>query len=315
MNKKIKLRLCWTSLVLGAFLSANPALATYTFDTVLSGTAGSGEGRFGIILDETETYRGPPTIRVLEGRKVFVCDGFNKRVLRYDSAGNYELTFGDAVIFQDGTDQPDDVAELPSGEYMTLGVLRSILYRFSADGILKDSYPAQSSTPVKMIVDKEGRIYTLDIRNDWMVLLDASFSHVANIGGPGTAIGHVVGFGVTNGGHLVISNHDDRLHLKSYAVNAGGETSLVKEISLKTLSSGEAGAPYLLRIDDYGHVYMRFFDQATDEVVVRRYNASGNVLSEYKLPPRSWPIEVDAFGDIYFGQTTSEEFRVLKVVE
>lgn len=313
--KKILSRIVGFAL-LALFLGAGTARA-YSFSQLIAGPRGSGSGQFAIFKDETQSYTGPGPIRIADDGRIYIFDAAlaNNRIEVFDADGAFLSIIGGSPVFAEEVENPADAAFGSDGKLYVLENVKSAVYMFDGSGKMLSKQSIETERSLKIRLDKKNRIFVEDIKTGSLALYSRGLQLITRLGGEGSGLGRISCFELTNAGHLVVGLAGKDWRLSAFLVGEAGQLSPVKEIVLKNTYPGELMGFQLVRVDDFGHIYIRSFDRATHEPVVQRYNASGNVIQEYKLPANAWPVEVDPKGNVFFGQTDENEFRVMKVVQ
>jgi sugar lactone lactonase YvrE len=244
-----------------------------------AGLGGAGTGQFSSAVGITT-----------DGVNVFVADSTNKRVQKFDLAGN--PAGGWAVP---GGQQPQDV--VVHGGHVYVSTAANTVWRFDtagapdsswdADGVTgaSGSGPGQFSGPQGIAVDGTG-VYIADSGNQRVQKFDSSGAPVASWGSAGSGAGQFSwpwGLLATGGSVWVADAYNHRLQKFS---QAGAHQATIGSPP----GIGDYYFPYDITSAASGDMYV------TDQSDFERLDTSGNPISRSHLAGKAYGIVVTATG-------------------
>jgi predicted membrane-bound mannosyltransferase/DNA-binding beta-propeller fold protein YncE len=172
---------------------------------------------------------GPRSIAIDADGNVWVTDTGNKRVLKFDSDGNFLAQFGVPGTGPGQFDEPVGIAIAPSGEILVADTWNRRIQRFSPEfeylgEIPVESWGSQAVTdkPYLAVLD-DGRVVASDPANGVVLVFDSEGRQVASWRAPASAteVSRPVGVAVSSTGDIFVSD---------------GSTSQVRRVPLASLT-------------------------------------------------------------------------------
>jgi predicted membrane-bound mannosyltransferase/DNA-binding beta-propeller fold protein YncE len=157
---------------------------------------------------------GPRSISVEADGNGWVTDTGNKRVLKFDSDGNFLAQYGAPGNGPGQFDEPAGIAIAPSGEILVADVWNRRIQRFSPDfqylgEIAVESWGSHEVTDKPYLaVLGDGRVVTTDPANGAVLVFDSGGRQVASWRAPvaATEVSRPLGVAVSSSGDIFISD-------------------------------------------------------------------------------------------------------------
>jgi len=283
------------------------------------GSIGTGEGQF----------QSPHSIAVAQDGSIYVADGFNHRVQKFDATGKYVMSIG-APSGQtpnppDGTfNEPWGVAVAPDGSIYVADTWNHRIQHFKADGTFINGWGALGDTggqavgneglfygPRGIAVAANGNVIVADTGNKRVQMFDKDGQFITQFGGGGLDQGRLdepVGVAVDAQGNSVVA---DTWNGRVQVFDSNGQSIAAWDID-GWLDKELVGKPYLT-VDAQSRVYVA--DEVSQRVLV--FDKTGKYLGgfgQYATDDHGFTmpggIAVDAAGFVYVTDTGSG--RVLK---
>jgi uncharacterized protein (TIGR03663 family) len=158
---------------------------------------------------------GPRGIAIDANGNVWVTDTGNKRILEFDSDGNFLAQYGGAGSGPGQFEEPAGIAVAPSGEILVADTWNRRIQRFSPDFQYLGEIPVESwgsqgvSDKPYLAVLSDGRILATDPANGAVLIFDSSGQQVAKWQPPASPEGsRPVGVAVAaNGADIFVSDN------------------------------------------------------------------------------------------------------------
>jgi hypothetical protein len=144
------------------------------------GSNGSGNGEF----------NGPYGIAIDSSDNVYVVDGNNNRVQKFNSSGVYISQFGSGGSGNGQFNTPRGIAIDPSGNIFVVDTYNSRIQKFNSSGVYQAQYTG-FSYPVGIAIDSQGNMYVGDQGNSRVRKLDSSGNVLGNLATNGSGDGQV----------------------------------------------------------------------------------------------------------------------------
>jgi sugar lactone lactonase YvrE len=240
---------------------------------------------------------------------MYVLDTNNNRVQKFDSSGNYVLTFGSTASgfgspYAMAIDSSDNIyVAINRGEIQKFDTSGNSLLRFGSYG----SGDGQFSTPSSMVVDEAGYIYVTDINVSHRVQIfapDGTF--LSKFGSKGTSTGQ---FWYPWGIALDASS---TLHvLDSYGAQkfaTSGE--YISRYGTQGNSEGQLSDPRGIDFDSQGNIFV----SSNHEVL--KYDSDGNYISQFGTSGTStgqfsfpYGLTIDSSDNIYIADVGNDRVQ------
>jgi DNA-binding beta-propeller fold protein YncE len=157
---------------------------------------------------------GPRSIAVDADDNVWVTDTGNKRILKFDSDGNFLAQYGGPGNGPGQFDEPVGIAIAPSGEILVADAWNRRIQRFSPEFEYLGEIPVESwgshgvaDKPYLAVLD-DGRIVASDPANGVVLVFDSEGRQVASWRAPASAteVSRPVGVAVSSTGDIFVSD-------------------------------------------------------------------------------------------------------------
>ncbi len=284
------------------------------------GSIGTGDGQF----------VSPHGIALAPDGSIYVADGDNHRIQKFDQQGNFVLAFGTPS----GADNPQPpmgsfnepwgIAVGSDGSIYVTDTWNHRIQKFKPDGTFLQAWGTLADTggkasgaegnfygPRGIAIDREGHVLVADTGNKRIQIFDAQGQFIQQFGGGGLNPGSLdepVGIAVDAQNNIVVA---DTWNGRVQVFDPHGQPLKNWPID-GWLDKDLAGKPYLA-VDGQGRVYVT--DEASKRVLV--FDGNGQYLGsfgQYAMDTRGFVapggIAIDPAGDVYVVDTGSG--RVLK---
>jgi streptogramin lyase len=253
-----------------------------------------------------------PAQMAVHNNALFVADGVNSRVMKFDLEGNY---LGQAPVT--GTDaEPFGLAIDSNGNVYVADWYNGAVYQYDANLDLLSKYVTGISIAqvTNLAVDSSNNLYILDSGHGQFLKCSGSGSCTAFTGtGAGVgALGLPSGIVVDGSGNVYIGDEDNDRVLK---FNAPSFTSAVTIVSEGT-GTGQVLNPAALALDSQGNLLVT---DAIGTGRIQKFTASGTYLTTLSHPPQgtlggggTYGICLDPAGDVYYSDNNREIVDVYK---
>ena len=278
---------------------------------------------------EPGQFQSPHAIAVGPDGAVYVADGFNHRIQKFDQDGNYVASIGSSSNQAPNPpngqfNEPWGVAVAPDGSIVAADTWNHRIQIFNSDGSFQRAWGTLGDTggqaigsegsfygPRGVAVDKDGRIYVADTGNKRIQVFDKDGKFINQFGGGGLDQGRLdepVGVAVDAQGNIVVA---DTWNGRVQIFDQTGAPIAAWDID-GWLDKEAVGKPYLA-VDAQSRVYVA--DEVGRRVLI--FDETGKYLGgfgQYGTDDRGFTlpggIAVDKGGYIYVVDTGSG--RVLK---
>jgi uncharacterized protein (TIGR03663 family) len=157
---------------------------------------------------------GPRSVAIDADDNVWVTDTGNKRILKFDSDGNFLAQYGGPGNGPGQFDEPVGIAIAPSGEILVADAWNRRIQRFSPEFEYLGEIPVESwgsqgvaDKPYLAVLD-DGRIVASDPANGVVLVFDSEGRQVASWRAPASAteVSRPVGVAVSSTGDIFVSD-------------------------------------------------------------------------------------------------------------
>jgi DNA-binding beta-propeller fold protein YncE len=265
------------------------------------GSEGSGDGQFNFIYGDPAHNLAVGGVAVDGEGNVYVADGGNARIQKFDSNGNFLTTWGSSGNGDGQFIRPADLTVDRQGNVYVIDdrSLPPRIQKFDTDGNFLARFAEDLlGDPGLIVADEEGNIYVTDVANGTILKLDGNGSLIATFGGEGTADGQLsgpLGIDLDSEGNL-------------YVVDSGnGRIQKLDNNGNFLFKWGRFRDPYGIRIDSEGNIYIS--DYVNDRIQKYRLTTPPTALEPVEFVwsmtgdpnPLDTPaaIALDAQGDLY----------------
>jgi DNA-binding beta-propeller fold protein YncE len=254
------------------------------------GEAGSAPGEF----------RQPEDLFVDSEGNLWVADGLNNRVQKFDSAGNFIAQIGSAGAAPGGIDEPWSVAVGADGYVYMADTWHHRIQKFTPDLTLVKAWgePGTSADdllilfgPRDIAIDADGTLWVTDTGNNRLLHFTADGEPLGMISGPGLDEGFMEPVGLTftaNGELLVADAWSGRL----LRFGSGPEHAYLGEIRVGWTSREVLHKPYVAVLND-GRILASYPE--TGRLVL--FTATGEQAGSWQPLASSMPLGVVAMPD------------------
>ncbi|NIO47897.1 MAG: hypothetical protein GTN73_00445 [Candidatus Aminicenantes bacterium] len=271
----------------GASTPSNEVILTGLYIFKLSfGSSGTGDGE----LDY------PTDVAVDDSGNIYVADGFNYRIQKFDSDGNYLDQWGSLGTGDGQFDRPSSIEYAPDG-YLYVGDFgNNRIQIFDTDGNYIDKFSTTGS-PGDSFIAENGDIYVPDRTNHVVRWFDYTFAPVLTWGILGSGNGQFngpidIGASLDGGRLYVLDSGNGRV--QAFTNNG----VYLSQFSGPGTAPGQCDNCGGLAVDNYGLVYV------TDwfEGMIQIYDEYGGFIEEFVVPgisPGIWGVCFDIDNNLY----------------
>ncbi len=279
---------------------------TYVTQTIINASWGREPGHFGVYaLPEGGPVAGPETFTIAPNGDIYIEDGINTRVQRFNSTTEELLNVIPVFMgaeYDFCVDQNGDIYMLYAG------LVPSQVWKYDQNGnVLKKYKLSHGSGP--LFCDKQGRLF---------------------IGGPtvyqfGTISEEFTpeqqkatlreGFAGSNNVVLnqgkIFQTKEGKLHLVEFDSTVKKTGKSDKEFSLYRLNLYPYGVAGFTGVDEQMNVY------TTSGSVIRKYNSAGDLMAEFTIQKDDYiwtsrSLVLDEHGNIYVMSTSKDGLKIIK---
>ncbi|CAG0927482.1 partial Serine/threonine-protein kinase PknD, partial [Planctomycetaceae bacterium] len=271
---------------------------------------------------EAGQFQSPHSVAVAADGSIYVADGFNHRVQKFNAQGEYVMSIGtpsgQTPNPPTGTfNEPWGVAVAPDGSIYVADTWNNRIQHFTADGAFINSWGAQGDSggqatgseglfygPRSVAVDANGRVLVADTGNKRIQVFDKDGQFITQFGGGGLDQGRLdepVGVAVGPQGNIVVA---DTWNGRVQIFDPNGQSIAAWDID-GWLEKELVGKPYLA-VDAQSRVYVA--DEVSQRILI--FDETGQYLGgfgQYGIDDRGFTlpggIAVDADGSIYVADT------------
>jgi sugar lactone lactonase YvrE len=253
----------------------------------LPSTAGAtlvGQTKWGGIGTGPGQFRNPGQVVVDSAGNVFVTDGDNSRVQKFNPTGSLITTFGSPGTGNGQFTDPLGFASLPGGDVFVGDFAQRTVQRFTNDGTFVLKFPAASGTAPGQLgsvgdlaIASDGGVWVGDSGNNRVQKFDANGNFTGLvIGGPGNAPGQFLqprGLATDADGNLYVAEGGN-----SRISKFDPSGNLIKVFGSNGVGNGQFSGLSDLTIDLFGNLWVA----NTDARRIDRFDLDGNFISSSK---------------------------------
>lgn len=253
----------------------------------LPSTAGAtlvGQTKWGGIGTGPGQFRNPGQVVVDGGGNVFVTDGDNSRVQKFNPSGSLMTTFGSPGTGNGQFTDPLGFASVPGGDVFVGDFAQHTVQRFTNDGTFVLKFPAASGTAPGQLgsvgdlaIASDGGVWVGDSGNNRVQKFDANGNFTGLvIGGAGSAPGQFLqprGLATDADGNLYVAEGGN-----SRISKFDPSGNLVKVFGSNGVGNGQFSGLSDLTIDPFGNLWVA----NTDARRIDRFDLDGNFISSSK---------------------------------
>jgi hypothetical protein len=247
--------------------------ATLVGQTKWGGT-GTGPGQF----------RNPGQVAVDGAGNVFVTDGDNSRVQKFNPTGSLITTFGSVGTGNGQFTDPLGFASVPGGDIFVGDFVQHTVQRFTNDGTFVLKFPTTSGTAPGQLgsvgdlaIASDGGVWVGDSGNNRVQKFDANGNFTGLvIGGPGSAPGQFLqprGLATDVDGNLYVAEGGNA-RISKFDANG----NLIKVFGSAGTGNGQFTGLSDVTIDVFGNLWVA----NTDARRIDRFDLDGNFISSSK---------------------------------
>lgn len=215
------------------------------------GSEGNGDGQFNFIYGDPNHNLALGGVAIDGQGNVYVADGGNARIQKFDSEGNFLTKWGslgdgdgqftrpmDLTIDQDGNVYVIDDRSSPRGRIQKFDSNGNFLARFG-EGLVAD--------PGGITIDQQSNLYVSDVQRGTILKLDNNGELLATWGGTGTADGQFNG-----PGGIELDGEGNLYVVDVY----NGRVQKLDNNGNFLFKWGRFREPYGVRVDGAGNIYI-----------------------------------------------------------
>jgi streptogramin lyase len=214
---------------------------------------------------------------------LYVVDALNHRVQKFDSNGNFILTWGEYGSGAGDFNQPRDIAVDSKDNIYVADVLNNRIQKFDSSGNYISMYspgqgsgPGEFDRPHHLIIDLDtDEIYVSDTYNSRIQKFDSSWNYITSWGGQGTGDGQfnmVRGIDIDSEGYIYAS---DPFNSRVQKFTSDG--TFVTKWGTQGTGEGEFQYPAGIAIDSQDRIYVADFLNSRIEI----FNTYGEYITEF----------------------------------
>jgi DNA-binding beta-propeller fold protein YncE len=214
------------------------------------GSEGSGEGQFNFIYGDPAHNLAVGGVAAGGDGNIYVADGGNARIQKFDSDGNFLATWGGRGSGEGQFTRPADLTVDQQGSVYVVDDRSQPprIQKFDTDGnYLATLAEGLLGDPGLIAADEAGNIYVTDVANGTILKLDSDGNLLATFGGNGTADGQLsgpLGIDLDNEGNI-------------YVVDSGnGRIQKFDSEGNFLFKWGRFRDPYGIKLDSEGNIYL-----------------------------------------------------------
>ncbi len=279
-----------------SFTASGPSfLAPPVFETQW-GTNGTGAGQFqnsyGVAVDASGN--------------VYVVDGNNDRIQKFDSSGIYLSQWGTFGTSDGQFRSPRDIAIDHNDNIYVVDTSNDRIQKFDSNGIYltqwgtTGSSDGQFNQPYGVAVDSSGNVYVTDRNNHRIQKFDSDGVYLAQWGTNGTGDGQFeqpFGVAIDNDDNVYVA---DTFNHRIQKFDSDG--SYVTQWGTNGTGDGQFDIPFHLGIDGKGNVYVTDFNNHR----IQKFDSSGTYLAQWGTNgtgagqfQNTYGVAVDDKGNVY----------------
>ncbi|QHT66761.1 6-bladed beta-propeller [Rhodocytophaga rosea] len=248
----------------------------------------------------------PQQITIDGAGNMYVIDGNNYRILKYNSAGQFLLKFGSLGTADGQFSSPSDIAADAEGNVYVTDASKHLVQKFSANGQFLSKIGSggtadgQFQSPVGIATDVQGNIYVADTVKKCIQKFNTNGQFLLKFGSKGTANGQfttIKDMAMDTQGNIYIPDHSNN-RVQKFTTNGQFLSTILINDIISTDNS--------IAVDGEGNLYMPVTNDQDEMPSIRKYSSSGQYLFEYcKYGLEEGQIEalggiaVDAQGNVY----------------
>jgi YD repeat-containing protein len=283
----------------------SPGAPTYTS---AFGAAGTGNGQFshpaGVAVDAKGT--------------IWVVDQGNRRVEKFNAAGEFQSAFGSAGSGNGQFGRPTDIAVDAAGNLWVTDAGNSVVDKFNEKGEFLAKFGSygtgngQFHEAESIAIDAQGNIWIGDTYNGRLQKFNAAFEFIKVVGAYGSNAGQMIeptGIDIGPGGAVWVADWGNN---RVSVFNASGE--FVRQFGSGGTGNGQFARPDVVEVDSRGNVWVgdqnngrvQQFDQTGKYVA--QFGAKGSGVGQFSF---SWPMGIasDTKGNLWIADTANNRVQ------
>ncbi|MFX3636884.1 MAG: cadherin-like beta sandwich domain-containing protein [Candidatus Pristimantibacillus sp.] len=245
----------------------------------------------------------PEHVAVDLSGNVYVTDGWNGQVQKFDSNGNYLLQWGKDGSGNGEFKGPDGIAVDASGNVYVVDSFNDRIQKFDSSGNYllqwgeKGSGNGHFDFAQGIAIDISGYVYVADGNNNRIQKFDSSGTYVTKWGGNGSGNGQLdfpQGIAVDNSGNVYVT---DARNYRIQKFDSSG--TYVTQWGSEGVGNGQFDRPIATAVDNSGNVYV--VDSLNNRI--QKFDSNGTYVTKWgqfgvSTPKRS-STATDSNGNVY----------------
>lgn len=266
------------------------------------GASGTGNGQF----------NHPAGIAIDSKGNLLVVDQNNKRVEKFNEAGEFISSFGSAGTGNGQFSRPTDVAVDSKGNIWVADAGNNRIQKFNEKGVYVTKFGASGSGngqfngPESIAIDSKGSIWVGDTYNGRLQKFGEQGEFIKVVGSKGTGQGQMIestGIDIGPGDSVWVADWGNN---RVTVFNSEG--GFVRQFGTSGSGNGQFSRPDVIEVDDAGNVWVG--DQNNSRV--QRFNLSGEYVAKFGASGSgkgqfsfSWPMGIasDSMGSLWISDT------------
>jgi len=262
---------------------------------------------------EDGQFNAPRGIAVDSSGDVYVADGNNNRIQKFDSNGKFITTWG-----QNGEGQfsaPSGVAVDSSGNVYVTDNFDHRIQKFDSNGKFITTWGSsgaadgQFNGPNDIAADSSGNVYVTDANNNRIQKFDSNGKFITKWGSKGTGDGQFnnpTGIAVDSSGNVYVVDYFNH-RIQKFDSNG----KFITKWGSKGTGDGQFDSPGYLVVDLSGNVYV------TDDNRIQKFDSNGKFITKWGskgtgdgqfVSPNG--IALDSSGNVYVSEFGNDRIQV-----
>jgi len=239
--------------------------------------------KWGSYGSEDGQFDNPEGITRDNSGNIYVADGRNNRIQKFDAIGNYLGQFGSYGSGDGQFDYPTDVGITSNGNIYVVDSSNHRIQIFDSSFNYLSQFGSygsgdgQFAYPWGMSLDGNNNIYIADTNNSRIQKFDSNGNYLGQFGSNGSGDGqfsYPIDVFVANNGNIYVADYNDsRVQIFDSSFN------YLSQFGSWGTGDGQFSYIYALTIDNTGKLYVT--DEGPSVGRVQIFDASGNYLSQF----------------------------------
>lgn len=279
--------------------------AIYNNSSQFSST-GSGNGQF----------FGPKDIAVDSSGNIYITDGGNHRIQKFDSNGAYLSQFGSGGIGNGQVISPHGIAIDSNGDIYIADRGNDRIQKFDSNGTYLSQFGSsgtgngQFNSPYGLTISTNTDIYVVDAFNDRIQKFSSNGTYLSQFGSSGSGNGQFdgpTGIALDANGNIYIS---DRGNDRIQKFDSNG--IYISQFGSSGTGNGQFNSPYDLEFDETGNIHViersgsRIQKFDSNGTYISQFGSNGTGIEHFSFPEG---VLIHSNGDTYVADTINNRFH------